>query len=1582
MSGPAIFSLLWSKNVRVLERFARRYAGAVVVAPRACADAGVTSRIEAVGATFRLLESYLSPDVASAAKAASAERNEWLRGLLDAPAWADFCRRRGWDGWDGENSLAALCGEQFGSELERGMRTVAALDQAHSELGFGLVIVNEDLMPQARAVIAWAKARGVPSLCLSHSLILFDPYTIHGRIHADVLAVFGERALEGYADAGLDLARLQMTGNPAWDDYTALRPRRQEFRQRLAAAHHGLDAAIPWVVFGTTWAANLTAFCDEGAYGQTLDAFVAACKTLFDRNIAFQPVIKDRPQNAAFGLERLRAICSARGLAVERFRHVTDDAQAWVLAADVLISVDSNLSIEAMLAGTPAVNLSNAIGVALGPPFDADSGIMDVPPEGLADAVSCLLSDGEMKLSLLAAMDRAVVRYNVGVDGLATQRVVELMTQMAKPAATAARHPWQTLLDVADTEANQYHNWPRTQLFDLFSHPPRRVLDIGCGAGATGKALKDAFPGVETFGVEVNKAAAGIARQRMDVVMEGKFEEVDLEGAGIAPGSLDTVIVADVLEHMYDPWHVLTRLKNYLSPDAQVIASIPNIRNLVVMEELAKGNWRYEEWGLLDITHIRFFTLNEIKRFFHETGYRVTQIKYNLDGRLADFYNRHRHEKLFNVEFERLTLKNVTEEELAELCTLQIFVRAEPGAIEEKQFEQEMGEARPDYALWRAVRKLTLQEAGLWEDRLRSWPSQPRVHLAILVTQQGMSRIGATLDSLTGQLYENVTVTVVAEAPPPTGWQDSERLAWRDARDGFLPAVNDALDSAAAEWVGVVDAGDCLPPHALLFMMEAAARHPEWRFMYADEDAVTESGDHRRPHFKPDFNLDLLRSYPYLGGPVLVDRALFADIGGFDADRLGIEDHDLALRTWEKVGDGGIGHVAEVLLHRREGGGHVSRPLEALQEAGQCAVSAHLERLGVPASIGAGYLPLSWRVIYRHAPHTMAPRVSIVVVALDEPERIKRCIETLFAKTDYPDWELLVLDVASTDMETREFVAGLEALGDDRIRAWRIEQAASLAACHNLLAAEAGGDYLMFLHFDMLPLAADWLETLMNHACRPGVGAVGPRLLRSDGTVGKTWLALGMGGGAETAFKDIKLDDPGYFGRALLEQQVSAVGGGAFLTRREAFERMGGFDVALGTDAAETDYCLRLADAGLRIVWTPHASLLGEGVAAATVWSGTVDEPLAEQLSPRWLRRLATDPAYNRNLKRVREGAFALEPRTTLNWDPLPWKPLPRILAHPADNVGCGHYRIFGPMRALIEAGRVQGWTDYHFFEPVEIAPLELDAVILQRQTTDEQIATMERHHRHTKALKVFELDDLLIQLPGRSIHRTHIPSDVVDRLRRAVPLCDRFVVSTEPLAEAYRGLNGDIRVVKNTLERSRWGDLKPLRRQSAKPRVGWVGGIGHTGDLEMIADVVRELANEVDWVFMGMCPDALRPFIREYHNGVHFEQYPARVAALNLDLALAPLEINPFNEAKSHLRILEYGILGYPVVCSDIFPYQGDFPVTRVRNRTNDWIGAIRGHLADMDATAKMGDDLKRVIERDWMIEDHLDVWLAAWLP
>jgi GT2 family glycosyltransferase len=837
----------------------------------------------------------------------------------------------------------------------------------------------------------------------------------------------------------------------------------------------------------------------------------------------------------------------------------------------------------------------------------------------------------------------------------------------------------------------------------------------------------------------------------------------------------------------------------------------------------------------------------------------------------------------------------------------------------------------------------------------------------------------------------NATATSMQEQIATLRWHCLEVSA-----DGaLLERCNRSLSSSGSTWVGIVDAGDQLAADAWARVAMAMRHHPDWQLVYTDEDTLTADGQHVNPHCKPDFKLDYLRSLPYIGGLLLIRRDLFEALGGFDPAFEGAEDYDLVLRAWEHLqatgaGEKAIGHVAEVLYHRAQGSGHTKKSVPEILAAGQAALQAHFQRLGIAAEVQPGPFPPAFRV--RWPLPEDKPLVSILVPTRNQLAFLQRCVESLIEKTKYPAYEVIVIDNDSDDTDTCRYLDAIEAreaeLGG-RLRVLRQPGPFNFSAMNNAAARAARGDYLLLLNNDTAALHDEWLDEMMSHAVRPDVGIVGAKLLYPDGKIQHAGVILGLRGPAEHPFIGRAPDDRGYFGRAQLVQDLSAVTGACLLVRRSVYEQVGGLDETdFKVSYNDIDLCLKVREAGLRIVFTPFALLLHEGSASQKGKVETApDEAKLKRFAAekdamyrKWLPQLAFDPAYNRHLS-LASTEFLLDDQPCLSWDPE-WRPRPRILVHPADREGCGEYRIISPMRALNRAGLTQGWETMRLFEPAEMQRMDPDVLVVQRQMEWPQIDAIERHGRYHRAFRVFEIDDLITNLPVKSVHKKQMHKDITKRFRKAAGLCHRLVVATEPLAQAYAGFADEVVVCPNHVEGARWGQLQPPRAERTKPRVGWAGGIGHTGDLELIADVVRDTAGEIDWVFFGMCPDSLKGVVKEFHPGVPLDQYAAKLASLDLDLAVAPLEDNPFNDAKSHLRLLEYGILGYPVICSDLTPYQGDFPVTRVANRYRDWMRAIREALADRDALRAQGDALRDKVRADWVLEDHLDRWMKAWTP
>jgi SAM-dependent methyltransferase len=244
-----------------------------------------------------------------------------------------------------------------------------------------------------------------------------------------------------------------------------------------------------------------------------------------------------------------------------------------------------------------------------------------------------------------------------------------------KPGQTA----WERFLGPNAEDNASYHDAFNATLCTILRRPPRRVLELGCAGGRLGAFVKERYPDTHVTGIEMSPAAAAIARTRIDRVIESRLEDIDFAAHDIAPASIDAFFAGDVLEHMVDPWHALVRIRELVTPDAQVVVSLPNVRNLAIHAQLHnEGVWRYDTHGLMDITHIRFFALRDIVRMLDETGYAMVDIKSNLDPRYAELFRSNADKQTVSLQLGRLKLDNVTIPELQEYCTLQFVVLAVP----------------------------------------------------------------------------------------------------------------------------------------------------------------------------------------------------------------------------------------------------------------------------------------------------------------------------------------------------------------------------------------------------------------------------------------------------------------------------------------------------------------------------------------------------------------------------------------------------------------------------------------------------------------------------------------------------------------------------------------------------------------------------------------------------------------------------------------------------------------------------------------------------------------------------------------
>ncbi|WP_095139346.1 glycosyltransferase [Pseudomonas sp. Irchel s3a10] len=888
------------------------------------------------------------------------------------------------------------------------------------------------------------------------------------------------------------------------------------------------------------------------------------------------------------------------------------------------------------------------------------------------------------------------------------------------------------------------------------------------------------------------------------------------------------------------------------------------------------------------------------------------------------------------------------------------------------------------YAQWLECRVLTEGQRKLLPETLAGWSHQPGI-VPIVIDRDG-SRDGVerTLEALAAQDYLPELILVLSAACFEAELDD--RVFRMPLQDDGLEQINALLPQLeGADWFYLLQAGDRPVVPALLIMAERIAHSAALTCLYSDEGSLR-NGESAEPAFKPDFNLDLLRSYPYVGRALAFKRERFLALGGFEATFAELAPHDVLWRMVESDGTQVVGHVAEVLVQSPfDLSAWLAAP--AVIEQNPRVIEAHLQRLGIAHEIRRGSSELLNRVDYRHA---RRPLVSIIIVTKDQTAALQRCVETLLEKTAYSEYELLLVDNGSESAEALAWLDGMAQLGGERIRVLSYPQQGNAAALHNFAVGQARGEYVLLLNSFAVITQADWLDELLNHAQRPEVGVVGAKLFNPDGCVLHAGLILGLQGAVGLPFYGQSLQSDGYMFRLQAVHDLSAVGADCLMVRKAVYESVAGLDEqALKQALNVVDLCLRIGQEGYLVVWTPYA-LLALG-ARPSVQATAEEEQLQlqeqETFYKRWLPRIARDPAFNVNLSLQGVGAtsFSLEPGLRTGWSAFSRAQLPNVLAVPINASAIGHYRMSQPLIELEAANRAEGRICYGLPSIIDIERQSPDVIVLQGRYSQGAIDEIPPLKKFCHARRIFELDDYVIDVPHRNAHIRNMPNkqEMERMVRSAISLCDRVVVSTQPLANALSDMHHDIRVVPNMLARNLWTDLRSQRRTSKKPRVGWGGGTSHHGDLAVIADVVRELANEVDWVFFGMCPDDLRPYMHEFHGVIPLEVYPAKLASLNLDLALAPLEFHIFNDCKSNLRLLEYGACGYPVVCTDTEAYRGYLPCTRVKtNSTDEWLQAIRMHLADPDASYRMGDELREVVLRDYVLRgDNLRYWESGWL-
>lgn len=889
------------------------------------------------------------------------------------------------------------------------------------------------------------------------------------------------------------------------------------------------------------------------------------------------------------------------------------------------------------------------------------------------------------------------------------------------------------------------------------------------------------------------------------------------------------------------------------------------------------------------------------------------------------------------------------------------------------------------YAIWKKRATLREVHADICAEHI-ALGHVTSVPVHVFAHGRTMDALAATLDDVAASWLSASEIVVHAPYAPPIPAEElGAGLSWLlEPLDGGLHATT---WHGSVPWCVLVDAGTRLEPHTLLELMLEATTAPLAKVICAADDTPGPTGA-RIPFFKGNGHLEWLRATNYLGGVVAVKTANW--LAQPDTQSC-VSAYRLALAATAEQGAGALRYIDKVLSHAPPDmpEGREKRELEAAQDV----LSQHFAGTQVQATDMLG----CWRVRYADLPEQA---VSVVVPTGKELGYLRSLLASVHA---YGGGFIddIVLLVQKEDLSaTQSMLASLTATSD--AISLRVVPTAGGEYNHarslNEGLAAARNGLVLICDDDVELIEKGCIEQLRRLFSQPDVAMAAPRLVLQ---VGNKPLLMsgpcvsGEGGELLVYLGDQRwLTERGQFNRLQTPQDVAGVFGSCYMVRKSAALAANGWDeIHTKVFQTTTDLGYRIQQNGGRIVWTPAASVLHAGGATLrnVRRNRKVDMAQAQQLlqekeyvANHWLKQLPSAGLYSRHWSAKQ--AYALDSDLVVDWDPARAE-RPKVLAQPISS-GSGQYRVVEPLDCLQNNSLAQtclvdpvAKKTRRVLSAIDIVRAKPDRVLVQHSIGDEDIANLRAIKAACPDTFIIQLmDDLTSDLPKS--HPGYVQGQRMSHSRtlEALSLSNRLLVSTQPLADYYREFCPDVRVVPNTLDARHWGSFYRPAPNRERLRVGWAGAAQHQGDLKLIESVISELATEVDFVFMGMCPKEIRPHIKEFHSFVSYKDYPAKLATLDLDIALAPLEDNPFNACKSNLRLLEYGAMGWPVVCSDVYPFRTAAPpVTHVGTDPTAWVDAIRRLMESQPLRAQRGQALNSWFRQHFLLENQVNVWFSA---
>ena len=556
-----------------------------------------------------------------------------------------------------------------------------------------------------------------------------------------------------------------------------------------------------------------------------------------------------------------------------------------------------------------------------------------------------------------------------------------------------------------------------------------------------------------------------------------------------------------------------------------------------------------------------------------------------------------------------------------------------------------------NYNLW--IEKIEAQKTPTQGNivSIGSKSKRPKISVIMPTCNSDLDLLTAAIESVIKQSYSNWQLCISDDGSESEEIKTAiKNFVKTDDRinavfglesSGIANNTNSALQLATGEYCVFLDHDDLLAEHALYEIAKAVMENPLLKLIYSDEDKIDSTGARAEPHFKPDWNPDLLLSQNYICHLVALKRSVIQQVGGLRTGFEGAQDHDLLLRVMEVVTPAEVQHIQKILYHWRMAAGSTSATASAKSyttDSGVAAIADHLARVGSDAAVEAGKYPNTYRVKWS-LPDT-PPKVSIIIPTRDRLDILTQCIGSVLQHTDYPDYEILVVDNESSEPATLDYFEQLKAL--DNVRLVQYAGEFNYSAINNFAVGKAEGSVITLMNNDIEVINDEWLREMVGHALRPEIGCVGAKLLYKNNMVQHAGVILGIGGVAGHGHKYFDAESAGYFSRLHLTQNMSAVTAACLTVEKRLYRQVNGLnDNDLKVAFNDVDFCLRVRTLGLRNIWTPYA-LLYHHESVSRGHENTQEKQMrfkqeALYMQKQWGEMLESDPAYNRNLTLVRE---------------------------------------------------------------------------------------------------------------------------------------------------------------------------------------------------------------------------------------------------------------------------------------------------------------------------------------------------------